>query len=222
MIRLNTCAAAALLALAVGCAHRNGPGSAASAHADSFGTIKDPPISANTHFAAGQLAESEGRIPQAIEQYKQALALNPRQADAMFRLGVAYAQVRDFPSAIGTWNRYIELTGGSATGFSNLGFCQELAGNPSAAEAAYQKGIAHDQKNEPCHVNYGLMLARNGRPVEGLHQLQIVLPPAEAHYDLAGVYEMQGRKQEARAEYKKAIDLDPQFQDAKQKLAALE
>ena len=176
MIRLNTCAAAALLALAVGCAHRAaGPG----ARTDSSSAMKDTPISANTHFAAGQLAESEGRLPQAVEQYKQALALNPRQADAMFRLGVAYAELRDFPNAIQTWNRYIDLTGGSATAFSNLGFCQELAGNPPAAEAAYQKGILRDPRSEPCHVNYGLMLARNGRPVEGLHQLQIVLPPAQ-------------------------------------------
>ena len=65
------------------------------------------------------------------------------------------------------------------------------------------------------------MLARQGRSGEALRQLQTVLPPAKAHYDLASVYEIQGRKPEARAEYQKAVELDPQLDDAKARLAAL-
>ena len=221
MRRLNLLAAGVVLLFVMGCAHRDRGGPNGSGGNDSFATTKEPPISAQTHFAAGQLAESEARWPQAIDQYKQALAADPRHWDSLYRLGVVYAQVKDFPQAIRTWNRYIELTGGSATAYSNLGFCQELAGNPPAAEAAYQKGIASDPRNEPCRVNYGLMLARQGRTGEGLQQLQTVLPPAQAHYDLAGVLEMLGNKSQAKAEYQKAIELDPQFQDARQKLAAL-
>src|SRR6185437_11638095 len=117
--------------------------------------------------------------------------------------------------------KYIDATGGSATAYSNLGFCQELAGNSSAAEAAYKKGIADDPHNEPCRVNYGLMLARGGHPSEALLQLQAVLPPAQAHYDLGSVYESLGHKQEARAEYQRAVDIDPQMGDAKAKLDGL-
>jgi tetratricopeptide (TPR) repeat protein len=213
-------AATGLLIFAVGCAHRDNSG-ASKSQPDEFGSVSNPPIVANTHFAAGQLAESEGRLPQAIDQYNQALSGDPKHLDSLYRLGVVYAELKDYPHAIHTWNRYIELSGGSATAYSNLGFCQELAGNPSAAEAAYLKGIAADSSNEPCHVNYGLMLARRGKSVEALRQLQIVLPPAQAHYDLASIYQMQGHKDQARAECQKAIELDPQFQDAKQKLAAL-
>lgn len=209
-----------VLILAGGCAHRNGTSPSAS-KSDDFTSVSNPPIVAKTHFAAGQLAESEGRLAQAIDQYNQALVIDPSNLESIYRLGVVYAELKDYPRAIHTWHRYIELTGGSATAYSNLGFCQELAGNPSAAETAYLKGIAADASNEPCHVNYGLMLARRGKPVEALHQLQIVLPPAHAHYDLAGIYQMQGRKDQARAEYQKAVELDPQFQDAKEKLAAL-
>jgi tetratricopeptide (TPR) repeat protein len=220
MKRLNLLAAAVLAVLVLGCAHHDG-GANGSSGSDSFGTMKEPPISAGTHFAAGQLAESEGRLPQAIEQYKLALSADPKHLDSLYRLGVVYAQSKDFSQAIQSWNRYIELTGGSATAYSNLGFCQELAGNPPGAEAAYQKGIAREPRNEPCRVNYGLMLARQGRTSEGLRQLQFVLAPAQAHYDLAGVFQVLGKRQEARAEYQRAIDLDPQFQDAREKLAAL-
>jgi len=71
------------------------------------------------------------------------------------------------------------------------------------------------------HVNYGLMLVRHGRANEGLAQLQMVLPAAKAHYDLASVYEQQGRTLEARAEYERSIELDPKFKEANQRLAAL-
>ena len=37
--------------------------------------------------------------------------------------------------------RYVKATGGSATGYSNLAFCEELAGRPEAAEGDYQRGL---------------------------------------------------------------------------------
>ena len=105
----------------------------------------------------------------------------------MFGLGVVYTMQKDV-CAVETWNQYIKMSGGSATAYNNLGFCQELAGNPAAAEKAYHDGLTKDPSNEPCHVNYGLMLARR-KINEGLMELQKVLTPAKAHYDLAAVYD---------------------------------
>jgi tetratricopeptide (TPR) repeat protein len=217
-------AAIALILLSAGCAgQKPAPSSNAPSPTVSteFEKIKDPPINARTHFAAGQLAESQARLPEAVEQYKEAIRLDPKYADAMFRLGVVYAETSDFPLATQTWQKYIELTHGAASGYSNLGFCYELAGNPAAAEGAYKKGIEKDPKSEPCRVNYGLMLARHGRPNEGLLQLQAVLPAANAHYDLASVYEAMGQKKEAKREYQKALELDPTLDDAKARMASI-
>ena len=61
-----------------------------------------------------------------------------------------------------------------------------------------------------------------GRRAEALTQLQTVLSPAEAHYNLGSVYELQGKNDQAAADYRKALELDPQFQDAKSRLTALE
>lgn len=209
---------------AAGCANKNSPPSAAPnpTAASEFDKAKNPAITAKTHFAAGQLAESQGDLAHAIEQYQKALELNPKFGDAMFRLAVVQTNLRSFANAIDTWKSYVTLTNGSATAYSNLGFCQDLAGNAPAAEAAYRAGIVRDPSNEPCRVNYGLMLARHGRPNEALLQLQAVLPAAKAHYDLASVYETMGRKKEARVEYAKSLELDPAFTDAKTKLAGLD
>lgn len=214
--------AAALLS---GCAKDQHPDATSAAGgpppATLFERAKDPPITAETHFAAGQLAESHGDFPQAITQYRNALVLDKNHLPAMYRLGCVYAQAKRYSDALQTWNRYVQATHGSAEAYSNLAFTHELAGNPNAAETDYKRGIEHDPKNQACRVNYGLMLARHARIAEATVQFQAVLSPAEVHYNLATVHELQRRKDLAKVEYQKALALDPNFADARTKLASL-
>jgi tetratricopeptide (TPR) repeat protein len=225
--------AAAVGIIAMGC-HNDGNNSQAvsavnaktaadlNSSRSAFEKSEDPPLTADTHFAAGQLNESQGAIPTAIKQYDETLKLDPKYAPALFRLGVLYSELKQYPQAIGMWNRYITVTNHSSVGYSNLAYCQELAGDPKAAEISYRTGIERDPKSQPCHINYGLMLARTGRIDEAKAQFSAVLKPAEVHYNLASVYELQGKKDLARAEYAEAIKADPKFIDAQAKLAQLD
>ena len=183
---------------------------------------KEPPIHAKTRYAAGQLAESQGNLSAAVRQYEEALKADPRHLPSLYRLGVVHAQAKQFDRAIDAWKRYVKATDGSAAAYANLGFAHELAGELAEAEAAYQKGIARDGRSEPCRVNYGLMLARLGRTSEATIQLQAVLGPAAVQYNLASVLEQQGRREQAKAGYRKALALDPDFTDAHARLAALD
>ena len=187
-----------------------------------FETSEDPPIKADTHFAAGQLVEAQGDYAGAVKQYKEAIKLDPHQKKALYRSAICLSELKKFPEAIATWNKYIEVTGGEPNGYSNLGFCHELAGQIDQAESAYLRGIEKDPKNVPCRTNYGLMLARIGRTAEATLQLQTVLSPAEVHYNLASVLEHQSRKEAAKAEYRKALELNPNFKDAQTRLSALQ
>jgi tetratricopeptide (TPR) repeat protein len=187
-----------------------------------FETTQDPPITAETHFAAGQLAETQGDTAGALKQYKETLKLDPKHKRALYRQSICLAQLKKFPEAVASWTKYIEATGGEASAYSNLGFCHELAGQTDEAETAYLRGIERDPKNVPCRTNYGLMLARLGRTAEGTLQLQAVLSPAEVHYNLASVLEHQNRKEAAKAEYRKALELDPKLSDAQTRLSALQ
>ncbi len=180
------------------------------------------PLTANTHFAAGQLAESEGDFGRAIDQYNQALKIDPMNQMSLYRLGMIYAMEKQYGPAIDVWQQYVKATKSSATGYSNLAFCQELAGRTRDAEASYKAGVAREPNNQPCRVNYGLMLARQGRVDEAMGQLQAVLTPAEAHYDVASVLEAQGKTDQAKAQYIEALKINPDMDDAKTRLAGLE
>src|SRR5438874_4499354 len=128
-----------------------------------FESTQDPPISADTYFAAAQLAETQDSPARAIQQYQAALRADPKHLPAIFRLGTLYTQVKMFPQAVEAWQMYGKATNGSAAAYNNLGFCYELARKTAEAEAAYKKGIARDSTDQSCRVNYGLMLARQGK-----------------------------------------------------------
>lgn len=183
--------------------------------------VPEPEINAETHFAAGQLAESRGELEPAAVQYRQTLKLDSSNARALYRLGCVYAQQRKFPEALDVWKKYVKATGEASSAYNNLAYAEELAGHPQEAEADYKKGIAKDPSDAGCRVNYGLMLARHGRPGEAVLQLQVVLRPAEVHYNLAEVYELQHQPEKAKLEYKQALALDPDFADAKAKLSSI-
>lgn len=213
-----------VLLLLAGCAHQQGEApSRQTLEADSqFEQSPEVAVSADTHYAAGQFAESQNNIGKAIEQYRRAVKARPDHAASLYRLGVLHAQVKQFPEAVAAWKGYITATGGAAGGYSNLGFCHQLAGNDVEAEAAYKAGIAKDPANRPCRVNYGLLLARQGKVEQAVVQWETVLTPAEVHYNLASVYEQRGDKVQARASYHRALELNPRFADARARLAQLD
>jgi tetratricopeptide (TPR) repeat protein len=188
---------------------------------DKFESSDDPPFTSQTRFAAGQLAESQGNLENAIAQYSAAVKLDPKNLDAMFRLGGVYVQTKRFDEAITIWQRYLKATNNSPQAYSNLGLAYEAAGRADEAEKSYQAGIARDPHNQSCRVNYGLMLARRNQVDAAIAQFSAVLPPAAVHYNLGAVCEQQGRTEEAKAYYRKALELDPKLRDARARLAVL-
>ena len=212
-----------LLVGIVGCAKNGATANSEKVPSNAeFDRARDPAINANTHFAAGQLAESRGDFGAAVSQYQAALKVNPQHQPSLYRLAVLYTNQKAYAEAITYWKKYVKATDESAGAYSNLALCEELSGRPEIAEADYRRGVHADPKNEQCRVNYGLMLARHGRISEATVQLQAVLSPAEIHYDLASVYQAQGRREEAKREYRKSIELNPELNDAKARLASLE
>ncbi len=201
-VTFSTALAAALLA---GCSQTNKTDHAASDNKDltassqqdgakdGFDRGPEPAFNPNTHFADGQVCESEGHLDCAQVQYDQALRLNPKHIPSLYRMGVVLTKEKKYDDAVAIWKRYIAATGNLASGYSNLGFTYEMAADVDNAEKSYKQGIAIDPKDRSCRINYGLMLARQNRSDEAQEELEIVLPPAEVSYNLATIYEQQAR-----------------------------
>jgi tetratricopeptide (TPR) repeat protein len=183
---------------------------------------QNPAFSAEARFVAGQIAQSKNRFEPAAHCFQDALSLNPNFAPAAYHLGVVNTQMKRYSQAIDAFWDYVKLTDESAAAYGNLGYCYELAGMRHEAEAAYRRGLSRDVADESCRVNYGLMLARQGRQEEALAQLTVILEPAQAHYNIASIYELQGHKDQARNEFSKALTLDPQMSAAETRLSTID
>ena len=189
---------------------------------DQSGEVEpEPALNADSRFAAGMLAESQGKIDCAIIQYQQALRLKPNHVPSLYRMGVSQTKMKQYDKAVVTWKQYVKATGDIASSWANLGFCYEMAGDIDNAEIAYREGLQRDPKSQSCRVNYGLMLARQNRQAEAEVQLSAALKPDEVAYNLAAVYEQQGAIAQAKESLKKALEVNPNNADAQAKLASL-
>lgn len=186
-----------------------------------FDDVQNPSFNADTHYAAGRLAESQGNPQRAIQQYEQAIALNPTHPGAHYRIAMVLTEQRQLDAAIDAWKRYVEVSGETPAAWNNLAYCFEIAGRLDDAEGTYKIAIARDGSYPQARVNYGLMLARQQRNDEARAQLSAVLTPAAVEYNLGSVQEQLGRMDLARAAYLKALELNPRFEVARKRLDAL-
>jgi tetratricopeptide (TPR) repeat protein len=123
--------------------------------------VKKSPQSAVAHEYFGYALYSQGRLDEAIEQYRIALSLNPQRVDSRINLGVAYALKGWTDQAIAQYKAGLTLRPGDADGHMNLGLAflakeqvEDAIGecslalniNPNSAGAHNCLGIAYAAK----------------------------------------------------------------------------
>jgi Tfp pilus assembly protein PilF len=190
-----------------------------------YETIEDAPepgINFETYVAAGDLALSRGRNAQAAEKYEKALKMRPKDSGLAKKLAITYSAAGQTERSIQAWKHYLVASYESADAYGSLGYAYELAGNPAEAEKTYQAGIAKHPTGALVRINYGLMLVRRGKVDDAIAQMSAVLKPHEVNYNIASVYEQMGRRDLAQFYYRRAIECNPDFSAARQKLASVE
>jgi tetratricopeptide (TPR) repeat protein len=104
---------------------------------------------------------------QALESYRQAVAIDPRHVQARINLGRLLHERGDLEGAFRQYREALTLDPGNPTAAFNLGVVQQDRGQAEAALEAYGQALVLDAAN------------------------------ADAHFNLAGLYEGMGRKTEA-------------------------
>jgi tetratricopeptide (TPR) repeat protein len=166
-----------------------------------------------------------GRLSQAEQHYRQVLAANPRQPDALQLLGVIAHQVGKHEAAVELISQAIALSGAQPTYHNNLGEAYRALGRLQEAVACYEQALRIAPTYAEANNNLGTVRKDQGRTDEAAAQYRraIELMPAyaAAHNNLAIIDQEQGRAAAAEAGYKQAIRLDPNFADAHNNLGTL-
>ncbi len=166
---------------------------------------------AQEHFQAGRLADAE-------LTYRQAIAVEPRCADAWHNLGILALQNGRIDEAAQCAGRVVELAPQNAQAHYTLGFALGQQGNSEAAIASYGTAIQLKPDFAEAHNNLGDALEELNRNEEALasyrRALQIKPQSAVIHYNCAGTLFTLGRFDEAIAGYRQALAIQSNFPEA--------
>ena len=154
-----------------------------------------------------------GRLQAAEQIYRQILAVEPNQADALHLLGVIAAQSGRYEIAIQYIARAIRLKEDVPVFHNNLGEAYRALSRLSEAAACYGRAMALKPDYAEAHGNMGNVLRDQNRLAEAIayYRRALELKPelAEAHNDLGVTFKEQGKFAEAAACYRRALKLKP-------------
>jgi tetratricopeptide (TPR) repeat protein/TolB-like protein len=154
--------------------------------------IEADPQFVAAQYALGAVHQNLGNRWKAAAQFRASAQLDPTYAEPYKALGDLYltAPRRLFEEAIKAYVKAIDLRPFYADAHVGLGDALAAKGEVDPAVAAYQRGIEHNPMNAKVHVSLGKL-----------------------YYAEKGLY------YESVNAYKKAIDLDPAYLDARMGLA---
>jgi Tfp pilus assembly protein PilF len=168
--------------------------------------------SALEHHRAGRLREAEAG-------YRQVLALETSNPDALNMLGVVANQLGRRTEAVSLLLRAIEIQPDRAGYYGNYGLVLASGLDWQLASDAFRKAIQIDPSMATAHNNLGNVLRELGQLTEAESELltAIALQPdyADAFNNLGNVYQELQRLAEAIAAYERALAIRPTFVEAR-------
>jgi Tfp pilus assembly protein PilF len=182
-----------------------------------------PHEAANVKVELARVLEKRGDAAAAMNAYLDAHAQDPANIDAP--LGVARlldAQGR-FAEAMKYYKKADAIQPTSTQVACNYGYSLYLQGRHAEAEAALRQALAREPENAPAHSNLGMVLARTGRRGEAVAEFRRAgVSDADAHVNVAFALTLEKAFPQARAQYEKALTLDPSSAAAREGLRNLE
>ncbi|MFP3090643.1 tetratricopeptide repeat protein [Treponema sp. TIM-1] len=175
-----------------------------------------PAQNAKSYFDSGETFRSRGDYVTAIEEYTQAIRLDPNYKSAYHSRGLAYYSKKDYDRAIADYTQAIRLDPNMAVAYHNRGltysngkrdyeraiadYTQAIRLDPNYKSAYYGRGIAYRNKDD-----YDRAIADYTQAIR--------LDPnyKSAYYGRGIAYRNKNDYDRAIADYTQAIRLDPNY-----------
>jgi tetratricopeptide (TPR) repeat protein len=165
-----------------------------------------------------------GRLQAAEQIYRQILALQPNQPDALHLLGLIAHQAGKHELAVEYIRRAIGASGTVATFHNTLANALQAQGKLDEAVACYHRALQLKPDYVEAHNNLGTALKDQGKLDEAVacyrRALQLKPDSAEVHSNLGIAWKDLGKPDEAVACYRRAIELKPDFAEVHNNLGA--
>lgn len=229
IMRASACGLLLLLA-ATGCTSLGGKSildpvlPSALAPAESVQTAELPVSdAAKLHLSMAEQLDKQDKPVEAIAYYEKARELDPAASDkAARRLAVLYDQQDQQARALTEFQELLKKHPKDAAILNDLGYSYYNRGQWAIAEDHLRRATIADKKNKRAWVNLGLALAQQEKYPEAVTAFETAVTPAEAQANLGFVLVTQKKTEEAKAVYRKALQMEPELKDARKALDRLE
>jgi tetratricopeptide (TPR) repeat protein len=146
-----------------------GEPASAAAH---FAVVSRLQPTAAAHFNLAKALDTAGRAPEAIQEYRAAIRLDPAYARAVKGLANALLISGETAEAIARFGELLRLEPTDAEAHNNLGFARIQAGDDHEAIAALRRAIELKSDYADAHYNLGRAFVRSGEPFLALSHLR--------------------------------------------------
>ena len=180
-----------------------------------------------TGAAGGRLAASLqqalahlklGELKHAARIYEEILKVQPRQIEALLRLGVIAGQTGEPEKGLRLFDKAIACDPKNAAAFNNRGLALHALKRYEAALESYDRARAMDGRYALAHFNRGNALKELARPDDAIasYRRAVALKGdfAEAHFNLGVVQGDLGQFHAALESYARAVAAKPAFAEA--------
>jgi len=161
----------------------------------------------------GVVALQRGRVGQAIELLRQALAARPEDAGARINLGNAYQAGRDFEAAAAEFERVLARSGPTAVVLANLGNALAGLGHHEDASERFEAALELDPELIEVRRNLAETLVRLGRMDDAARQVAEAEALGPASIGLlvtkGNVQRAMGRPEDAIGSFEAALTMKP-------------
>lgn len=169
-------------------------------------------------IAAGNAAEDAGRLDEARDLYRRAVAAAPHLPAAHLNLGIALEAMGDPGAARGCYERVLAVAPDHPYGAYNLAKLDYLEGRRGEAERLLRQALAQKADFAQAWVLLSNVHDANGdlpTALEALDHALLVDPQfAGALFNRAGILRRLGRFDEAEESARRAVELDPENAEA--------
>jgi len=181
-------------------------------------TLRKNPDCWMAHYNLGIVLSEQGEPDQAIEHYRQAVALRPDYAEAHYNLGRLLVNLGQLNDAVAHYEKAVAINPADAEAQNNLGVTLFGMGRADEAIAHYEKALEArpDYGEASCNLASALIAKGDldGAIARYTACLAAVPYQEDAQYNLAGALLRKGRTDEAIIQYQKVLAMHPESADA--------
>jgi Tfp pilus assembly protein PilF len=173
------------------------------------------------YTAAAALAQKNGNLEAAAQQYRKALQIDPKNRSALIGMARLQHGMGDMKGAIHTYREALNWYRDDAVIMNDLGLCHARNGERELAINVLRTAVQISPERPMYRNNLAAVLVEADRPEEALAYLAQAHGDAVAHYNVGYLLHQAGKNELAADYFSRSLEIDPSMQQARAMLGKI-